>query len=233
LHLGPPHVVGENYRTDSVEEQEVEEELKMNTLETIANISANINLAYYPQLLPLLINDFMQCDVPASLFTTNDSTDIKTQYMDIVSRDVMVNLCEAFARLAMLEENEIVLLAKIDDNFLAKLIRLLHVPLNDVDFLDAVLRVLHRLSDFGGTQIRIRLARQKNCIKRLVGIIISTTDNKIRDLAAQSLAKLATTPHNKHYFVMVEHDLAYVAMSGTNVSEVVSNILYELGGSVS
>ena len=69
---------------------------------------------------------------------------------------------------------------------------------------EAALEVLCTISD-RLLQVKVRIAKCGNCVKRLVGLAANVGESAIEDniskLAAVALANLSNAPGNKHYLV--------------------------------
>jgi hypothetical protein len=96
---------------------------------------------------------------------------------------------------------------------------------------EGCLEILCTISD-RKTQLKMRIASQKRCIERLIGLIAtgSQTPNeeKISKLAALTLANLNLAPSNRHLIVPYEKELALIASSDEKTCKIIAEILGDL-----
>eukprot|EP00743_Colponemidia_sp_Colp-15_P002852 GILK01003085.1.p1 GENE.GILK01003085.1~~GILK01003085.1.p1 ORF type:complete len:572 (+),score=109.57 GILK01003085.1:107-1717(+) len=142
-------------------------------------------------------------------------------------QQTVLQATETVRRLALSMDNEQVL-SNMNESFFESLVNLLIA--RDVDLREGALEVLYSLSDLG-MSTKMRIARQPNCIRRLVALLAAGVGNGTERgprMAAGTLSNLSLAPANQALFIPFEQELALVAASDIRVSGIISNILYEL-----
>lgn len=96
---------------------------------------------------------------------------------------------------------------------------------------EAALEILCYISD-RKIETKIKIANQKNCIKRLVALIAAGShtpgEERVSKLAALTLSNLNMVTKNKKLITPYEQELALIAASDENISKIVSELLGDL-----
>lgn len=96
---------------------------------------------------------------------------------------------------------------------------------------EGCLEILCTISD-RKTSLKVRIACQKRCIQRLIGMIATgaqtSNEEKISKLAALTLANLNLAPSNRHLIAPYEQELALIASSDERTCKIISEILGDL-----
>ena len=96
---------------------------------------------------------------------------------------------------------------------------------------EGCLEILFTISD-RKTELKVKIARSKRCIERLIGLIASGCQNqiseKISKFAALTLANLNLAPSNRSLIVPYEKELALIASTDERSCKIISDILVDL-----
>lgn len=96
---------------------------------------------------------------------------------------------------------------------------------------EAALEILCYISD-RKIETKIKIANQKNCIKRLVALIAAGShtpgEERVSKLAALTLSNLNMVTKNKKLIMPYEQELALIAASDEHVSKIIAELLGDL-----
>lgn len=96
---------------------------------------------------------------------------------------------------------------------------------------EAALEILCYISD-RKIETKVKIATQKNCIKRLVALIAAGShtpgEERVSKLAALTLSNLNMVTRNKKLITPYEQELALIAASDENISKIIAEILGDL-----
>lgn len=130
--------------------------------------------------------------------------------------------------MSLLDGNE-EYLEEIGDHQIQQLVNLLMSK--NIETREGCLEILCTISD-RKTSLKVRIASQKRCIPRLIGMIATgaqtPNEEKISKLAALTLANLNLAPSNRHLIAPYEQELALIASSDERTCKIISEILGDL-----
>jgi len=178
------------------------QDLKINCLDIITNISRHINLKdlKYPMELLLGIFDFLK----------NPNKEISEQAL------------ECLRKLSFPSGND-EYFEKMPDEFFEEIINLLMSY--KLEIREAAIEILYFLSD-QKLPTKTRLGKQNKCIQRLVAIVCSnSTESKISKWAVCTLAKLAEVPSILKIINCYEQELFFAACTDESISRIIMGIL--------
>lgn len=197
----------------------IDEEITMNCLEIVTNIAKNVVLSEI-NCGHLLVQ---------TLFTLFSSGQYLYRSQSLFASQQTVDLCiECLRRLSLSAGNE-EYLEDISDKQIEALVNLLLSK--NLETREGCLEILCTISD-RKTQLKVRIAQQKRCIERLIGLIatgsLTPNEEKISKLAALTLANLNLAPSNRHLILPYEQELALIASSDEKTCKIISEILGDL-----
>jgi len=178
------------------------QDLKINCLDIISNLSRHINLKdiKYPMDLLLTIFEFLK----------NPNREISEQALECLRRLTFPSGNDEFFE-------------KMPDEYFEELINLLLSY--KLEIREAAIEILYFLSD-QKLPTKTRLGKQNKCIQRLVAIVCSnSTESKISKWAVCTLAKLAEVPSILKIINCYEQELFFAACTDESISRIIMGIL--------
>ena len=177
-------------------------DLLLNTLDIITNLSKNIFLEKSPYS-SLLLYKLFKC--------------LTSPY-----RELSEQALECFRKLTLPNGNDS-FFEKMPNEFFNEIVNLLISPKNNTR--DSALEILYCLSD-QSLATKTRLAKIENCIPRLVALICSGKyDSRISKFAACVLSKLAEVPTILKMIMPYEQELFVAASTDDSITKVLLGII--------